>query len=136
MPPQHRELTAGDPVAAAPLNWINWAALAIMTRHRGELTDAERLARLATPAWQGSLDLMGAADGVEFLGVLAAARERFSDAAQLLAGADAARPRLQYLSRASPPAARPAPTPPAWPGTSSETTASPTHGAGPGIHPR
>jgi hypothetical protein len=41
---------------------------------------------------------MGAADGVEFLGVLTAARERFSDAARLLAAADAARPRLQYLT--------------------------------------
>jgi hypothetical protein len=26
MPPENRELTAGDPVAAALLNWINWAA--------------------------------------------------------------------------------------------------------------
>ena len=41
---------------------------------------------------------MGAADGAEFLGVLAAARERFSDAAPLLAAADAARTRLHYLT--------------------------------------
>jgi hypothetical protein len=26
MPPEHSELTTGDPVAAALLNWINWAA--------------------------------------------------------------------------------------------------------------
>ena len=26
MPPQHRELTTGDPAAAALLNWINRAA--------------------------------------------------------------------------------------------------------------
>jgi len=37
---------------------------------------------------------MGACDGLEFLGVLAAARERFPDAARLLAAADAARPPL------------------------------------------
>jgi hypothetical protein len=56
---------------------------------RGELADSERLARTATLAWYGSLDLMGAADDVEFLGVPAAARERFSDVARLLAAATA-----------------------------------------------
>jgi hypothetical protein len=63
---------------------INWPALAIIAWHRGELASAERLGRTATLAWHRSLDLMGAADGVEFLGVLAAGRERFSDAARLL----------------------------------------------------
>jgi hypothetical protein len=48
MPPEPRELTTGDPVAPALLNWINWAAVAIMAWHRGELADAERLARTAT----------------------------------------------------------------------------------------
>jgi DNA-binding CsgD family transcriptional regulator len=41
---------------------------------------------------------MGACDGIELLGVLAAARERFSDAARLLAAAGAARRPLQYLA--------------------------------------
>ena len=73
-------------------------AEAIMAWHRGELADAERLARTATLHWQSCCDRMGAADGVEFLGVLAAARERFTDAARLLAAANAARPRLGYLT--------------------------------------
>ena len=41
---------------------------------------------------------MGTADGIEFLGVLTAARKRFSDTARLLAAVDTARPRLQYLT--------------------------------------
>jgi hypothetical protein len=41
---------------------------------------------------------MDACDGIELLGVLAAARERYSDAARLLAAADSARPTLQYLA--------------------------------------
>src|SRR5271165_5937911 len=41
---------------------------------------------------------MDASDGIELLGVLAAARERHSDAARLLAAADAARRPLQYLA--------------------------------------
>jgi len=41
---------------------------------------------------------MDACDGIELLGVLAAARERHADAARLLAAADAARCRLQYLA--------------------------------------
>jgi hypothetical protein len=97
MPPEDRELTAGDPVAAL-LNWINRAALASVAWHPGELADAERLARTVTLAWHSSLDLTDAAGGAEFLGVLAAARERFSDAARLLAAAGAARTRLQYLT--------------------------------------
>jgi hypothetical protein len=39
---------------------------------------------------------MDGCDGIELLGVLAAARERFSDAARLLAAAVAARRPLQY----------------------------------------
>ena len=39
--------------------------------------------------------------GIELLGVLAAARERFSDAARLLAAADATRRPLQYLTPGS-----------------------------------
>jgi hypothetical protein len=50
---------------------------------------------------------MGAADGVEFLGVPAAARKRFSDAARHLAAASATRTRLQYLTLATPPTAKP-----------------------------
>jgi len=41
---------------------------------------------------------MDTSDGIELLGVLAAARERFSDAARLLAAADAIRQPLQYLT--------------------------------------
>jgi len=73
-------------------------AEAIVAWHRGEFTDAERLARTATLNWQSCYDRMGAADGIELLGVLAATRERFNDAARLLAAAQAARPRLCYLT--------------------------------------
>jgi DNA-binding CsgD family transcriptional regulator len=73
-------------------------AEAIMARHQGEFPHAERLARTATLQWHRCRDLMDAADGVEFLGVLAADRERFSDAARLLAAADAARIRLYCLT--------------------------------------
>jgi predicted ATPase/DNA-binding CsgD family transcriptional regulator len=105
---------AGDPPAAAAAIAAARAALsgrreaitqamlthaeAIVAWHRGELADAERLARTATLTWQSCCDRMGAADGVEFLGVLAVTRERFNDAARLLAAADAARPRLSYLT--------------------------------------
>jgi DNA-binding CsgD family transcriptional regulator len=41
---------------------------------------------------------MDASDGIELLGVLACARERYGDAARLLAAAAAARPRLGYLT--------------------------------------
>jgi DNA-binding CsgD family transcriptional regulator len=41
---------------------------------------------------------MGASDGIELLGVLAAARDRPADAARLLAAAEAARQPLQYLA--------------------------------------
>jgi predicted ATPase/DNA-binding CsgD family transcriptional regulator len=70
----------------------------IMAWHRGELADAEHLARDATVQWHRGGDRMDACDGIELLGVLAAARERFTDAARLLAAADAARPPLQYLA--------------------------------------
>jgi DNA-binding CsgD family transcriptional regulator len=70
----------------------------VMAWHRGELADAEHLAREATMQWHRGCDRMDACDGIEFLGVLAAARERFSDAARLLAAADAARRPLQYLA--------------------------------------
>jgi DNA-binding CsgD family transcriptional regulator len=49
------------------------------------------------PPGRGS-DRMDACDGIELLGVLAAARERYPDAARLLAAADAARRPLQYLA--------------------------------------
>ena len=48
--------------------------------------------------WHRGCDRMDACDGIELLGVLAAARERFTDAARLLAAADAARPPLRYLT--------------------------------------
>ncbi len=49
-------------------------------------------------AWHGCCDRMDACDGIELLGVLAAARERFSDATRLLAAAEAARRPLLYLA--------------------------------------
>jgi len=69
-----------------------------MAWHRGELADAEHLAREATVQWHRGSDRMDASDGIEFLGVLAAARERFSDAARLLGAAYAARQPLRYLA--------------------------------------
>jgi DNA-binding CsgD family transcriptional regulator len=69
-----------------------------MAWHRGELADAERLVREATVQWHRCCDRMDACDGIELLGVLAAARERFADAARLLAAAAAARRPLRYLA--------------------------------------
>ena len=51
-----------------------------MAWHRGELADAEHLAREATVQWHHGCDRMAASDGIELLGVVAAARERFLDA--------------------------------------------------------
>jgi predicted ATPase/DNA-binding CsgD family transcriptional regulator len=70
----------------------------VLAWHRGELADAEHLVREATVQWHRGGDRMDACDGIELLGVLAAARERFTDAARLLAAADAARRPLQYLA--------------------------------------
>ncbi len=70
----------------------------VMAWHRGELAGAEHLVREATEQWHRGCDRMDACDGIELLGVLAAARERFPDAARLLAAADAARRPLQYLA--------------------------------------
>jgi DNA-binding NarL/FixJ family response regulator len=81
-------------ITAAALGY----AEGIMAWHRGELADAEHLVREATVHWHRGCDRMDACDGIEFLGVLAAARERHTDAARLLAAADAARQPLQYLA--------------------------------------
>jgi len=81
-------------ITAAALGY----AEGIMAWHRGELADAEHLVREATAAWHRGCDRMDACDGIELLGVLAAARERFPDAARLLAAAEAARRPLQYLA--------------------------------------
>jgi predicted ATPase/DNA-binding CsgD family transcriptional regulator len=81
-------------ITAAALRY----AEAVMAWHQGELADAEHLAREATVQWHRCCDRMGACDGIELLGVLAAARERRADAARLLAAADAARRPLQYLA--------------------------------------
>ena len=54
----------------------------VMAWHRGELAGAEHLAREATVQWHRCGDRMAASDGIELLGVLAAARERFPDAAR------------------------------------------------------
>ena len=81
-------------ITAAALRY----AEGVMAWHRGELADAEHLVREATLQWHRGSDRMDASDGIELLGVLAAARERFPDAARLLAAADAARRPLQYLA--------------------------------------
>jgi len=70
----------------------------VMAWHRGELAAAEHLVREATGQWHRCGDRMGACDGIEFLGVLATARERPTDATRLLAAADATRRPLQYLT--------------------------------------
>jgi DNA-binding CsgD family transcriptional regulator len=81
-------------ITAAALGY----AEGIMAWHRGELAGAEHLVRDATVQWHHGCDRMDACDGIELLGVLAAARERFTDAARLLAAAGAAREPLQYLA--------------------------------------
>ena len=81
-------------ITAAALRY----AEGIMAWHQGELADAEHLAREATVQWHRGSDRMDTCDGIELLGVLAAARERHTDAARLLAAADAARRPLQYLA--------------------------------------
>jgi hypothetical protein len=81
-------------ITAAALRY----AEGIMAWHRGELADAEHLVREATVQWHRCGDRTDASDGIEALGVLAAARGRHTDAARLLAAADAARRPLQYLT--------------------------------------
>ena len=81
-------------ITAAALGY----AEGVMAWHRGELAQAEHLVREATVQWHRCGNRMGACDGIELLGVLAAARERHSDAARLLAAADVARPPLRYLA--------------------------------------
>jgi predicted ATPase/DNA-binding CsgD family transcriptional regulator len=81
-------------ITAAALRY----AEGVIAWHRGELADAEHLVREATVQWHHCSDRMDACDGIELLGVLAVARERFPDAARLLAAADAARQPLLYLA--------------------------------------
>jgi len=81
-------------ITAAALGY----AEGIMAWHRGELVDAEYLVREATVQWHRCGNRMGACDGIELLGVLAAARERFTDTARLLAATDPARQPLRYLT--------------------------------------
>jgi len=70
----------------------------VLAWHRGELAAAEHLVREATVQWHRCGDRMDACDGIELLGVLAAARERFPAAVRLLAAAGPARRRLGYLA--------------------------------------
>jgi predicted ATPase/DNA-binding CsgD family transcriptional regulator len=81
-------------ITAAALRY----AEGVMAWHSGELADAEHLIREATMQCHHGGDRMDASDGIELLGVLAAARERFPDAARLLAAAAAARRPLRYLA--------------------------------------
>jgi DNA-binding CsgD family transcriptional regulator len=88
----------GDRRQAITLAALGYAE-GVMAWHRGDLADAERLVRTAVVRWHGCGDRMDACDGVELLGVLAAARERFTDAARLPGrAAAAARPGLSYLT--------------------------------------
>jgi predicted ATPase/DNA-binding CsgD family transcriptional regulator len=81
-------------ITAAALGY----AEGVMAWHRGEFAAAEHLVREATVQWHRCHYHMDACDGIELLGVLAAARERLTDAARLLAAADAARRPLQYIT--------------------------------------
>jgi predicted ATPase/DNA-binding CsgD family transcriptional regulator len=81
-------------ITAATLRYAD----GIMAWHQGELAAAERLARDATVQWHQCGDRIDTCDGIELLGVLAAARERHPDAARLLAAAQAARQPLRYLT--------------------------------------
>ncbi len=81
-------------ITAAALGY----AEGVMAWHRGELAAAEHLVREATVQWHRCSDRIDACDGIQFLGMLAAARERFLDAARLLAAADRARQPLRYLA--------------------------------------
>jgi len=81
-------------ITAAALHY----AEGVLAWHRGELAAAEHLVREATVQWHRGGDRMDACDGIELLGVLAAARERHADAVRLLAAADAARRPLRYLA--------------------------------------
>ena len=81
-------------ITAAALSY----AEGVLAWHRGELAYAERLVREATVQWHRGHDRMDACDGIELLGVLAAARERFPDATRLLAAAAEARRPLLYLA--------------------------------------
>jgi len=74
-------------ITAAALGY----AEGVLAWHQGELAGAEHLAREATVAWHRGSNRMAACDGIELLGVLAAARERYPDATRLLAAAEAAR---------------------------------------------
>jgi DNA-binding CsgD family transcriptional regulator len=81
-------------ITAAALRYAD----GVMTWHCGELARAEHLVREAIVQWHRCGDRIDTCDGIELLGVLAAARERFLDAVRLLAAADATRWRLQYLT--------------------------------------
>ena len=81
-------------ITAAALRY----AEGILAWHRGELAAADHLVREATVQWHQCGARIDACDGVELLGMLAAARERFPDAARLLAAASAARQPLGYLA--------------------------------------
>jgi ATP/maltotriose-dependent transcriptional regulator MalT len=69
------------------------AALACIAAIAGD-----HLVREATVQWHQRGARIDACDGIELLGVLAAARERYPAAARLLAAADAARQPLGYLA--------------------------------------
>jgi predicted ATPase/DNA-binding CsgD family transcriptional regulator len=89
------ELSGRDQaITAATLGY----AEGIMAWRRGELADAERMVREATVQWHHCCNRIGACDGLELLGVLAVARERFPDAVRLLAAGESARRPLRYLA--------------------------------------
>jgi len=71
-------------------------ARSLVAWHDGDLPLAERRAREATLAWLDRGARLDAGDGVEVLGALACARERWSEGVRLLAAAAAERGRLGY----------------------------------------
>ena len=112
-------------ITAAALRY----AEGVMAWHRGEPAAAEHLVREATVQWHQGSDRIDACDGIELLGVLAAARERHSPTRHACSPPPP-RPgsRCSTWPPDSPPTAPPPQAPPARPGTSSATTASPRHG--------
>jgi DNA-binding CsgD family transcriptional regulator len=75
------------------------AATAMLAWQRGDLANAERLAREATVSWHRVGASLDAADGVELIGTLACQRGRWEHGLRLLAAAAAVRHRLGYGGR-------------------------------------
>ena len=118
-------------ITAAALRY----AEGVMAWHRGELAAAEHLAREATVHWHRSSDRMDACDGIELLGVLAAARNATRRAAARRrrrgpAAAEVPNPRIHRQPRRRRRRRQPGPAHPRRP------PLHPGMGTRPGTHPR